>query len=52
MHQPTKCELNPNNALSANACKLLDWSEGRNSVEHDQNLIRPGEAHNEFAHQI
>ena len=23
-----------------------------NSVEIDQNLIRPGEAHNEFAHLI
>ena len=41
--------------LSVNVRKLLEQSEAkkrRESVEHDQKLIRLEEAHNELAHQI
>ena len=47
----TKFELNPISDLSANAQKLFHLSEARNSVEHDQKLIRPRDVHNEFANQ-
>ena len=32
--------------------EVSELGKGRNSVEHDQKLIRPEEAHSEFAHQI
>ena len=50
-----KFDPNPIIGLFANVWKLFDKSEaktGGNSVEHGKKIIRPGEAHNELAHQI
>ena len=55
MNLSTTFELNPLSALSANGRKLLDQSgtkTQRDFSEEWPNLIRPGEAHNEFVHQI
>ena len=51
----TKFELNPISSflkMCRNCLTNQRQGKGRNSVERDQKLIRPGEAPNEFAHQI
>ena len=53
--RPTKSELNPVSSLSANRQKRLYQLEARNcrnSAEHDQNLMKPGEACGDLPHQI